>query len=109
MPGFSQQDKQLIATIVGNHRRKIRMVQFSGLSNNWVKPALRLTLLLRLSVILHRSRREKHLPSFLIHAKDDALALKFPDEWLKDHPLDKGELTAEQEVWYAVGYRLSFE
>lgn len=109
MPGFSQQDKQLIATVVGNHRRKIRMVQFSELTNNWVKPALRLTLLLRLSVILHRSRREKHLPSFLIHAKDDALALKFPEEWLKEHPLDKGELTAEQEVWYAVGYRLSFE
>lgn len=109
MPGFSQQEKQFLATVVGNHRRKVRMVQFSALATNLVIRALRVTLLLRLSVILHRSRREKHLPSFLIHAKEDALSLKFPEDWLKEHPLDKGELTAEQEIWYAVGYRLSFE
>jgi len=109
MPGFSQQEKQILAVLVGNHRRKIRMIQFSGLSPHYANFALRLTLLLRLSVILHRSRRETHLPSFLIQAKDDGLFLQFPEGWLKEHSLDKGELTAEQEVWGAVGYKLSFE
>jgi len=109
MPGFSQQEKQLLAVLVGNHRRKIRMIQFSGLSPHYATFALRLTLLLRLSVILHRSRRETHLPSFLIQAKDDGIFLQFPEGWLKEHSLDKGELTAEQEVWGAVGYKLSFE
>lgn len=109
MPGFSQQDKKLLATLVGNHRRKIRITQFSELTANETEPSLRLALLLRLSVILHRSRRELHLPSFLIHAKGDGVFLQFPEDWLKEHPLDKGELTSEQEMWYAVGYRLSFE
>jgi len=109
MPGFSQQDKKLLSILVGNHRRKIRIVQFTEMTSSGKVPTLRLALLLRLSVILHRSRRELHLPSFLIHAKGDGVFLQFPKDWLKEHPLDRGELITEQEMWYAIGYRLSFE
>jgi len=109
MPGFTQQDKQLLAVLVGNHRRKVRLMQFSELTKSVKAVALRMTLLLRLSVILHRSRREKHLPSFLIQAKDDEMFIQFAKGWLKEHPLDKGELTAEQEIWRDVGYQLRFE
>ncbi len=106
MAGFTRQEQARLACLVGAHRRKIRQEQFAELPADLQEKTLRLALLLRLAVILHRSRREQHLPSFLLEASDNQLTVRFPVDWLEQHPLTAGELAQEAEAWKKLGYQL---
>ena len=58
----------------------------------------RLAVLLRLSVVLHRSRTGDPLPHVSLKVRGNQIKLEFPDDWLKRHPLT--ELDLEQEASY---------
>lgn len=88
--GFSQQEQQLLALLIRGHRRKLP----GGLS----APALRLCVLLRLAVKLHRSRTTRALPPLSLTAGDEYLRAAFPPAWLADHPLTAADL--EREIQY---------
>lgn len=107
LPGFTRQEQKYLACLVGGHRRKIRLPHFDDLPAQAREETIRLTLLLRLAALLHRSRRELHLPSFLITVQQQNVEILFPKEWLDDHPLTGGELSQERDVWEKMGYRLS--
>ena len=106
--GFSQQEKKMLAVMVAGHRRKLRTQLLDELPAHERAPLLKNTLLLRLSVILHRSRQENHLPSFLLEVDGLKVKLIFPADWLDNHPLTKAELQLEQDVWQRVGFGLEF-
>ena len=110
MPGFSQREQKTLAVLVASHRRKIRQPLFEELLPLADRlPVLKLSLLLRIAVILHRSRRVHHLPSFLLEATDTGACLRFPANWLEEHPLTSGELQQEQSMWEKVGFTLTIE
>jgi exopolyphosphatase/guanosine-5'-triphosphate,3'-diphosphate pyrophosphatase len=109
LPGFTSQEQKRLACLVGGHRRKIRLQHFDDLPSLTREQTIRLTLLLRLAALLHRSRRELHLPSFLISVKQKELLIRFPQDWLSDHPLTCGELVQERDVWEKIGYQLTVE
>ena len=52
MPGFSRSEQQQVATLVRAHRRKLSLDVFGDAPVD----IIRLTVLLRLAVVLHRSR-----------------------------------------------------
>jgi exopolyphosphatase/guanosine-5'-triphosphate,3'-diphosphate pyrophosphatase len=98
MPGFPNHEQQLLAALVGAHRRKLVPTALEDLMPPWHEQALYLIVLLRLAVLLHRGRGPRSLPDLQLQVKGKQVALDFPRGWLDDHPLTALDL--EQEVGY---------
>ncbi|HET7204090.1 MAG TPA: exopolyphosphatase [Steroidobacteraceae bacterium] len=106
MPGFPHQEQQLLAAIVGGHRRKLQLATLDELMPPWHTRALYLVVLLRLAVLLHRGRGPRSLPDIRLVAKGRSAELCFPRGWLADHPLTAIDLEQEAQYLQAVGFRL---
>jgi exopolyphosphatase/guanosine-5'-triphosphate,3'-diphosphate pyrophosphatase len=106
MAGFPREEQKLLAIMVGSHRRKPAIEEAGELAAPWDKRAPPMTLLLRIAVLLNRGRSTVPLPSIKLAARADSLELRFPPEWLDDHPLTVADLQAEIENLKEVGFRL---
>ena len=95
MPGFSWPDQFQLACLVRSHRRKFPVESEPLLQE---KHLLRLAALLRVAVILNRSRSKKPLPHITATAASGLLTLKIPKKWLAKHPLTS--LNLEEEAAY---------
>jgi exopolyphosphatase/guanosine-5'-triphosphate,3'-diphosphate pyrophosphatase len=98
MPGFSRAEQRLLATVVGHHRRRLRDLELDRLPDAWQPAARRLIVLLRLAVVLHRSRSARELPALAVQAAGERLTLSLPESWLDAHALTRADL--RQEVGY---------
>jgi exopolyphosphatase/guanosine-5'-triphosphate,3'-diphosphate pyrophosphatase len=108
MAGFSQQEQKLLAALVRAHRRKFADKQFDDLFAPWNCSAKYLSILLRLAVILHRSRHLNPLPDFRLVLESNRLAIDFPEDWLNGHPLTQADLQQEAVYLDAAGFQLEF-
>lgn len=108
LPGFSRQDQKLLASLVRFHRRKLTSRIFKELGKPWDTAAFPVILLLRVSVLLHRGRQPNALPLIALGLSDNRLILRFPKDWLKDHPLTSMDLEQEAEYLKAVDMELDF-
>ena len=106
MPGFPRGEQQLLARLVGAHRRKFAQQGLEDLIPPWDRSALYLIVLLRLAVLLHRGRSPVALPPIALNAAYRSLEIEFPGRWLKDHPLTYTDLQQETEHLSATGFRL---
>lgn len=106
MPGFTREEQHRLAALIRGHRRKLTREVFATLAPAHAAPTLRLCLLLRLAVCLHRDRSPDELPALRLACGDDTLRLSFPPGWLADHPLTRAELENEATLVKAVGMRL---
>ena len=108
LPGFSNSDQTLLAALVRRHRRGFSAGAFQHLPKEVAPLAQRLGVLLRLAVVLHRSRSRQPLPSLELGVSQRRLDLRFPAGWLDDHPLTQADLTAEARYLKKAGFRLAF-
>lgn len=108
MPGFSRQDQMLLATLVRNHRRKFNSKLIKELAKPWNLAAKPMAILLRLAVLLNRSRLPSPLPAIAIAVSENDVQLRFPAAWLKDHPLTAADLEQEAEYLQAAGIILDY-
>ncbi len=109
MPGFTRHQQQLLAALVLGHRRKLTPAIFEALPEVERASALYLCVLLRLGVLLHRSRSAVNRPFPTLTIEGDALSLHFPNKWLKSHPLTCAELEQEAKRLKPVGFKLCYE
>lgn len=98
MPGFTRWEQQQLAILIRNHRRKLVTSQFE----DQPETLLRLTVLLRLSVVLHRNRASTTLPHVAVKASDNELTISVDDAWLADHPLTALDLLNESNLLRSV-------
>lgn len=108
MAGFSTGAQHVLSGMVGNQRRKFRKEMYEGVPPQWQERALRMTVLLRLAVLLRRSRRPMGLPEISVQADGEGLVLEFPPQWLEEHPLTQADLEQERDYLDAVGVSLGF-
>ena len=106
MPGFAREEQQLLARLVGAHRRKLTLAGVEDLIPPWDRLAIYLIVLLRLAVLLHRGRGASALPPIMLTPRGRTLELKFPARWLKDHPLSVEDLQLEINYLRPTGFRL---
>ena len=106
MAGFSQPVQEKLALLVGSHRRKIKPEQYTSIVEAGGLTLLRLCLLLRLSVLLHHSRRREPLPPIRLRTDGLRFVLGFPQGWLSAYPLLEQDLREEVEVFASVGTAL---
>ena len=108
LPGFPWEEQKLLAALVGAHRRKILLEPIQALPASWKKRTIRLVVLLRLAVLLHRSRSDGQLPELALKPRKRSLSLRFPDGWLEAHPLTLADLEQESAYLRALDYSLDF-
>jgi exopolyphosphatase / guanosine-5'-triphosphate,3'-diphosphate pyrophosphatase len=109
MPGFPKAEQRFLATLIGGQRHRIDQARLNRLPNSWQKPGLRLLMLLRLAVLLNRSRSAMESPEVTIGVSENSLSIGFDAEWLADNPLTVADLEREQELLQQVGYELKLE
>ncbi len=106
MPGFSQDDRRVLAAIVASHRRKVRSEVFADLRGKQAHLAQRLAILLRISVVLNRGRRRPPHPPTRVDAHKKGLRLVFPAQWRKEHPLTARDLASHVAAIESLGVAL---
>lgn len=106
LPGYSRDDQRLLSALVRRHRRAFPPDAFAGLPAAWARPARRLCVLLRLAVVLHRSRSSEPLPRVQLRVDRQQITLAFPAAWLAEHPLTFADLQIEAELLRPAGFVL---
>ncbi|GMQ96659.1 MAG: exopolyphosphatase [Gammaproteobacteria bacterium] len=106
--GFSRQEQLMLATLIRAHRRKFPVSVFNELPEDKIPFIQRLAILLRLAVVLHRSRNPTQIPLPAVTASKHALELTFPDGWLDEHPLTNVDLSQEAAYLKEADFKLKF-
>lgn len=109
LAGFTREQQKILAALVRTHRRKFSNKFFENLPGGSGKKIRKTAILLRLAVLLHRSRRDRSFADLRLKIGQNKLKLIFPDGWLDDHPLNKADLVAERQYLEAAGFRLRFK
>jgi exopolyphosphatase/guanosine-5'-triphosphate,3'-diphosphate pyrophosphatase len=108
LPGFPRSEQQLLAFLIATQRSDLSRSSLAVVPTKWRKSAMRLSIILRLSVLLNRSRSDSDLPEIVAAAKKDLIELDFPDAWLAANPLTVMDLQREQKYLAAIGQALDF-
>lgn len=107
LPGFSQDEQELLATLALGQRGKLGTDFFAGVTESELPRILYLLAIMRLASCFKYVEILEQLPEFSIVAQDRALTLAFPKAWLKAHPLTERELETEKTVLGKVGLKLT--
>lgn len=108
MPGFPRAEQRFLAFLIGSQRHSISLSRIEQLPVSWRDSALRLAMLLRLAVLLNRSRSQAEIPAANIAVTPESLSLKFDAEWLAANPLTVADLNREIGYLESVGYKLDY-
>lgn len=109
LPGFPSTEQALLAFLIANQRRDVGLRDTRKLPLAWRERALRLALLLRIAVLLNRSRSTAPLPRVRLKTRKSYMRLIFPGSWLEDNPLTAADLEREQRYLQKVNVTLRFD
>jgi exopolyphosphatase/guanosine-5'-triphosphate,3'-diphosphate pyrophosphatase len=109
MPGFPRAEQRLLAALIGGQRHRIDRQSFDLLPDSWREAGLRLLIILRLAVLLNRSRKEVAEIPVAINVTDNSLTIRFDADWLADNPLTIADLEREEGYLRQIGYVLQVE
>ncbi len=108
LPGFPRAEQLLLAYLIATQRSSLAKSRLKSLPADWQENALRMSILLRLAVLMNRSRGESDSSAINATAQGHTLTLRFRSGWLSNNPLTVADLSREREYFDAVGYRLDF-
>ena len=108
LPGFPRAEQRFLAFLIGSQRHSIVNPSKNQLPRNWRDTALRLAMILRLAVLLNRSRSTVEMPSIELLVDGHSMALRFDSAWLEENPLTIADLEREQAYLQDVSYELTF-
>jgi len=111
LPGFTQEQQLLMATMVRYHRRVVRLDDFPRFALFRKKYFLPLIQILRLAVLLNNQRQSTTTPPTLtLIADENHWTLRFPHDWFSQNALVQLDLEREQQYWETVpDWKLSIE
>jgi exopolyphosphatase/guanosine-5'-triphosphate,3'-diphosphate pyrophosphatase len=109
MPGFPRAEQRLLAFLIASQRHQILTRYLKELPRAWRAPALRLAILLRLAVLMNRSRNDADIPPVELSVDTRSVALKFDPEWLEANPLTVADLERETRLLAQAGYDLGYD
>jgi exopolyphosphatase/guanosine-5'-triphosphate,3'-diphosphate pyrophosphatase len=107
LPGFSQDEQETLALLVFCHRRKVPLQDLDNMPEGDRQRAAKLVAILRLACAFKYVEQLEELPLVKVTAKARSLKLKFPGDWLEQHPLTSYELREEKVQLRKLGLRLS--
>lgn len=108
LPGFPRSEQKLLSYLISTQRSDFERSRVRSLPSEWRESALRLAILLRVAVLLNRSRTAIDLSGVAAAADSNCLHLKFPNGWLEVNPLTIADLEREREYLGEIDYDLQF-
>lgn len=108
LAGFARRDQLFLSAMILGHRRKFPISRFEELPSNLVTPAKRVAVILRLAVLLHRGRGNRHAQSIKAVAEGPQLTVEFEQGWLDNNPLTEADLKQERSWLKSIGIKLVF-
>ena len=108
MPGFPRAEQRLLAFLIESQRRQLSSRLKNLLPRSWRPSAMRLALLLRLAVLLNRSRGLLDLSLLQLSVDKNSIHLEFDPGWLAANPLTVADLEREQGYLEGTRYSLTF-
>ncbi len=97
LAGFARHEQQVLAAVLRGHRRKPDEAVLRSLPDRLRRPTARVTALLRLAVLLQRSRAAEPPPPMSLSIDDRTLQLSLQRRWLDEHPLTRADLDQERD------------
>jgi exopolyphosphatase/guanosine-5'-triphosphate,3'-diphosphate pyrophosphatase len=107
LPGFGQEQQNLLATLTRFYRKKIKAAEIPEFTLLAQEQVYKLIALLRLGVLLNIKRQDDILPEILLIAEGDKLHIQFPDEWLEQKPVFSADIERENVYIRELGLKLS--
>ncbi len=108
MAGFSRQDQTRLALLVRCHRRKYPLEEINLVQKEDWDQVIRLNILLRLAVLLNRSRLYATPPKLSASVTGRSISLVLPKKWLDNNPLTRTDLDSEEGYIKTVNYTLKY-
>lgn len=111
LPAFSHRDQESIATLILAQRKRFPFESFESVEPRRSKRLIqlkKLAVVLRIAIILHRTRNPDRVPEVNASIVNNELCLSFPPSWLLGHPMVSHDLTQERNKLLAAGITLRF-
>jgi len=108
LPGFTQQQQNLLACLIRFHRKKIRPEELPTLALISRQKLCYLLTIMRLSVLLNQKKQPDYLPDYELEATLESLRLRFPEAWFKEQALLQADLEEERQHLKKIGIELSY-
>ena len=96
-------EQQLLAALVRTHRRNVSKSAFDALPDRLLMTARRLSSLLRLAVLLHRSHEADPIPTLELSVDGNNLSLVLEQDYIDKRPLLRSDLLTEAQSMSARG------
>jgi exopolyphosphatase/guanosine-5'-triphosphate,3'-diphosphate pyrophosphatase len=109
LPGFGQEQQNLLATLTRFYRKKIRVAEIPEFTLLAQAQVYKLIALLRLSVLLNIKRQDGILPDISLQAEGNTLSIQFPQGWLEQKPVFSADIERESVYIQELGLKLSYE
>lgn len=110
MPGFPTGEQQVLACIVAGHRGRFNRNSFCDeIPGSWGRRAKRLTVLLRLAVLLNRSRAGDSASDVVVQAKGRKISVRVPQRSVDSGPLTWADLERERNLLVGANLELKLE
>ncbi|MCB1641311.1 MAG: Ppx/GppA family phosphatase [Xanthomonadales bacterium] len=106
LPGFSRQEQERIALLVGLHRRSLGQSPLAQLDEQDRQHFARLLVLLRLAILLNRTRAADAADAFQLRASRKGLTLRLDAGWLAARPLTRADMLQERDFLKPLGIAL---
>lgn len=95
LAGFSTPEQERMAALVALHRKRFAREELLRIEPPWRSAVRKLSIILRLAVVLNRGRNADDLPEMRVRASGRKLRLRFQPGWLDAHPLTFADLERE--------------
>ena len=103
LPGFTQEQQLLMATLVRYHRKAIKLDDLPRFTMFKKKHFLPLIQILRLATLLNNQRQATTTPPTLVlETHDNQWTLRFPHDWFSQNNLVLLDLEREQQAWAGI-------
>ncbi|MFT6989686.1 MAG: exopolyphosphatase/guanosine-5'-triphosphate,3'-diphosphate pyrophosphatase [Paraglaciecola sp.] len=109
LPGFGQEQQNLLATLARFHRKKIKVVEIPEFTILAQEQIYKLISLLRLGVLLNIKRQDDILPNIYLEAEGRNLSIQFPEGWLEQKPVFSADIERECAYIHELGINLTYE
>ena len=98
LAGFDKHRQQILAAMLLVHRRKIDVDRLTPFVGDLAVDVAKMSTILRLSVLLCRTRSDRARPHVDVKLEQDRIELLFPTGYLETRPLTRADLEQEN-VW----------
>jgi len=109
LPGFGQEQQNLLAILVRFHRKKIKASEVPEFTILAQEQVYKLISLLRLGVLFNIKRQDDILPNMSLKAQGNDLSIQFPKGWLQQKPIFSADIERESDYIQELGLTLIYE